>query len=278
MLKLDDYGSWSKIYKKTIQSALRLIDPANVEGPEDGREKIFYDLPWRLAPELRFLLDREDFAKNYLGFTHDEMGIIYNAAPILHERVVYGSSGRSTTDDLDFEQLDFSSFLKMLLMTPVATLLECVGTSSVQISSYHGFTNLDLETVGKSVRAKISHHQNDPTLVYGMPEILSKYAWDCFYDMDEQKAKDSNGFQALYYLPKLDFEEAIDAIISTFTDAMARGIHYLGKFAKADGRLLRINLTAQDSDFDRYLSEHNDFVQKFWMHHYLHVRLNERYE
>ena len=108
-----------------------------------------------------------------------------------------------------------------------------------------------------------------------MPEILNKYAWDCTFD---QVSNDKNGFQALYNIPKLNFEEAIEAIVSSFTDALAKSTHNLGKFDEADGRLVRIHLTTHDVEFDRYIEHHNDFIQKFWMHHYLHIKLNERYE
>lgn len=278
VLKILDYSSWQSIYKSDIESALRLIAPENVNSLDDGYVKIFDDLPWRFAPELRFLFADQDYAKDYLKFSYEDIGIIHNAAPILHERIVYSTSARSESEDLDYKQLDFASFLKMLLITPLTVLTKTVGEASVQINSYHGFTNLQLETVGKSVRAKISHHQNDPTYVYGMPEILSKYAWDCTFDMSKQVSNDKNGFQALYNLPKLNFEEAIQAIVSSFTDALAKSTHNLGKFDEADGRLVRLHLTTHDGEFDRYLEHHNDFTQKFWMHHYLHVKLNERYE
>jgi hypothetical protein len=278
VLKILDYSSWQSIYKSDIESALRLIAPESVNSVDDGCVKIFDDLPWRFAPELRFLFADQDYAQDFLEFSREDIGIIYNAAPILHERVVHSTSTRSESEELDSKQLDFASFLKMLLITPLAVLIKTVGEASVQINSYHGFTNLQLETVGKSVSAKISHHQNDPTNVYGMPEILRTYAWDCTFDISDQVSNDKNGFQALYNLPKLNFEEAIQAIVSTFTDAMAKSTHNLGKFDEADGRLVRIHLTTHDGEFDRYIEHHNKFIQKFWMHHYLHVKLNERYE
>jgi hypothetical protein len=153
-----------------------------------------------------------------------------------------------------------------------------VGEAKIMVSTYHGFTTLELEKVGKSVRAKVSHHQNDPTYVYGIPEVLTKYSWESTFNLGENNDNDVNGFQAVYEIPKLDFEDASHAIVSTFCEGISNSIHNLGNFDRADGRLVRLHLITHNSEFDSYLAEHSYFVQKFWLHHYLHVKLNERYE
>lgn len=278
MLRIKDYSSWSKVYKNDVDSALRLIEPANASTESDEIEKIIYRLPFRLATELLFLSTVGKDIAPERNLSEGDLSIIFNARSMLHERVSMATVGADSYDSMDKDRTDFGKFVQMMVENPLISLLQAVGEARIIVSTYHGFTYLELEKVGKSVRAKVSHHQNDPTYVYGMPEILTKYAWDSSLNLSEFNDDDVNGFQAIYDIPKLDFEDSSHAIVSTFCEAISNSIHNLGNFDKADGRLVRLHLTAHCSEFDSYLSEHNNFVQKFWMHHYLHVRLNERYE
>jgi hypothetical protein len=257
MLEFIDQSSWTKVFKKDFQKSAEKLERIGLTSDVNLTNRELFEL---------YLMSRNPSNLNFIDLPNSYMDLTLAASRELKNRV----------EDLkdEYEETEFALFLQMALLGPVSLLVRSAGTASLEVSSFHGFTKLEIEKAGKSLRAKVSHHQEDPTFVYGISDVLSKYAWTTSKE-NLSEDMDQNGFQAIFELPKLDFDSAIDSVLVAFCEGIQNSLHEPKNFPNS-AKKVRVHIYSHDGDFDRYLRSRNNILADEWNDRYSNVFINRQ--
>ena len=257
MLEFIDQSSWNKVFKKDFQKSVEKLEQIGLTSEIQLTNRELFEL---------YLMSRNPSNLNFIDLPNSYVDVTLEASRELKNRV----------EDLkdEYEETEFALFLQMALLGPLSLLVRAAGSASLHISSFHGFTKLEMEKSGKSLRAKVSHHQEDPTFVYGISDVLSKYAWTTSKE-NLSEDMDQNGFQAIFELPKLDFESAIDSVLVAFCEGIQNSLHDPKSFPSS-AKKVRVHIYSHHGDFDRYLSNRNNILANEWNDRFSDVFINRQ--